>query len=470
MCFSKNRAHSERFSARSYSSLLKNFMMPLGDYLCGQKMIKRLGFLERAQWWDFGRLEVERNKLLRKTINIVYSEVPFYRDVMQSRGIKPDDISCPADLTKLPVFTKDMLRPGYPALITRDTGSKTYEFGTSGSTGKNFFVRHDAETLGWFRASLLLALQWAGWQLGERHVQTGIAMERSFTKRLKDLMLRCHYVSAFDMTDAHLDQTLDFLERKRIEHLWGYPASLYFLARRAMEQAWNRPLRSLVTWGDNLYPTYRNTIEKGFKARVFDNYGCGEGMWVSAQCGQENTYHIHSLDVVVEFLDDEGNPVPHGQPANIVLTRLHAGPTPIIRYRVGDVGVRGQNGRCPCGRAFEMMGCIQGRDTDVVITPSGNRLIVHFFTGILEHFPEIKCFQVIQDSMDSMLLRVVPADNYTPEVSSRAVAKLKQMGASDMNIVLEVVNHIPLSPAGKRRFVISKVGREFRNKQEDNGF
>ena len=103
----------------------------------------------------------------------------------------------------------------------------------------------------------MLALRWAGWQIGERHMQTGMTLDRSWDRRLKDSILRCDYVSAYELDDDHLDAALDVLDTKKIEHLWGYPGSLYFLAKRALQRGWNRPLRSLVTWGDNLFKHYR---------------------------------------------------------------------------------------------------------------------------------------------------------------------------------------------------------------------
>src|SRR5215207_8235542 len=137
--------------------------------------------------------------------------------------------------------------------------------------------------------------------------------------------MRCHYVSAYDLSEPHLDQSLALLDRFKVQHLWGYPGSLYCLARRALENGWNIPLTSIVTWGDNLYPHYRKTIEQAFKARVTDTYGCGEGIQIAAQCGQGSTYHQHTLDVIVEYLDNASNPVEPGQQGNLVLTRLHPG-------------------------------------------------------------------------------------------------------------------------------------------------
>jgi phenylacetate-CoA ligase len=452
-----NLDRESNLNIASWSWILRNIILPIGDLVSGQRIMKRLRFLEEAQWWDVDRLNDSRDRSLRSLIHLAYREVPFYSQLMRNAGVKPDDVVCRSDLCKLPIITKEMLRSGYPQLTTRETGRKTYEVCTSGSTGTNFYVKEDTESAGRHRASLLLSLGWARWVLGEPHIQTGMTLERGLEKRLKDAVLGCHYVSAFDLSDARLDKTLDLLDRRGIQYLWGYPGSLYYLARQALKKGWNRPLKSVVTWGDNLYAHYRQTIEGAFKTQVFDTYGCAEGMQISAQCGQQNTYHIHALDVIVEFLDDEGNPVRSGQPGNIVLTRLHPGPMPLIRYRVGDVAVAGNGRRCSCGRGYDLMRSIQGRDTDVVITPSGNRLIVHFFTGILEHFREIESFQVVQESTESMVVRIVPSKQFSKESPAGIISALQEKGATGIRIQIELVNQIPLTPGGKRRFVISNA-------------
>jgi phenylacetate-CoA ligase len=445
--------------ARSYAWVLSNIVLPLGDLACDQKMMQRVKFLEKAQWWEVERLRNHRDRSLASLVRIAYQQVPFYRSLLDEARVKPDEITRPEYLPKLPIVTKDMLRSGYPHLTTRKTGLKTYEASSSGSTGKNFYVREDSETAGWYRASFLLALEWAGWGMGEPHLQTGMTLDRRKGRWLKDMLLRCHYVSAYDLTDSHLDEGLDLLERHHIQHLWGYPGSLYWLARRALQKRWNRPLRSVVTWGDSLYSRYRLTIEAAFGVRVTDTYGCGEGIQISAQCGHADTYHIHMLDVIVECLDDNEDPVPAGRLGNLILTRLHPGPMPLIRYQVGDVGVLGGNRRCNCGRGYEVMDSIQGRDTDVVLTPSGNRLIVHFFTGILEYFPEIKSFQVVQEEIDRIVLRLIPGNGFSQDIAISAVSMLRERGAEDLKIEVDVVSEIPLPTSGKRRFVVSKVSK-----------
>lgn len=432
----------------AYGALLEGVLLPLGDRLVGQHMMARLRFLRQAQWWDPERLEAERARRLQSLLAVAYREVPFYRSLF-------GEVPTPADLGSLPVVTKAALRAGYPHLTTRPTGQRCHENRTSGSTGANFCVREDAETAGWHRASLLLAFEWSGWRLGEPHLQTGVTPRRGFVKAVKDQILRCAYVSAFDLSDAALDRALQLLDGRGTAHVHGYPASLFYLARRALQTGWNRPLRSIVTWGDTLHAHYRRMIERAFGARVLDIYGISEGMQICAQCEQRGLYHIHALDVIVECVDDEGRPALPGKAGHLLLTRLHPGPMPLIRYQVGDLAVMSDR-LCACGRGFSTMESIQGRDTDVVITHSGNRLIVHFFTGILNHFTEVESFQVVQESADAILVRVVPSTGFSKQTADRIVSALREKGA-DLEIEVEVVKAIPVPVSGKSRFVINTM-------------
>lgn len=440
---------------RSYSLPLKHVVLPVGDFLFSQKMMSRLKFLEQAQWWSRDQIFEYRDGLLIKTIKDAY-EVPFYRELMDDRGIVPSDITSREDLHKLPIVSKAMLRAESGDKISRTTGQSRYDACSSGSTGEPFCVKEDNFTAGWYRASFMLALQWAGWRMGEPHLQTGMSLSRDRGRKFKDILLLCQYESAYDLTNQHLDMILDSLNHKNIDHLWGYPGSLYHIAKRALETGRTMPLKSIVTWGDMVFPHYRQTLKEAFQVYVSDTYGCAEGIQVSAQCEGSPYYLVHNLDVIVEYLDDDDQPAPPGKPGNLILTRLHAGPTPLLRYRVGDVAISGGDRKPLCGRGFEVMESIDGRDTDIVLTPSGNRLIVHFFTGILEYYGEIDAFQVVQETLDEIILRVVPNQKFNSSVAERMISELQAHGA-DLKISVEPVSEIPLTKGGKRRFVISKL-------------
>ena len=103
------------------------------------------------------------------------------------------------------------------------------------------------------------------------------------------------------------------------------------------------------------------------------------------------------------------------------------------------------------------MKSIQGRNADMVLTPSGNRLIVHYFTGILEYFSEIDTFQIEQDRLDHIIVRIVPNKVISHLTKKEIIQALNEKGAQDLQIDLDLVESIPLSPAGKHKFVISTI-------------
>jgi len=436
---------------------LRNVILPVTDAAMAHPMVRRLRFLEEAQWWDPDRIAAMRNNLLAEVIRIAYAEVPFYRDWMDRAGVRPSDIRRPEDLARIPVIGKSDLRAAYPHRVVRSTGHPAHETTTTGSTGSAFSVMEDNETAGWYRASFLLACEWGGWRIGDPHLQSGMSIQRQGVKALKDRAMGCSYAVANVLTDDRMDELLELLERRRIRHVWGYPLFLHVLAARAVQRGWNRPMASLVTWGDALHPEQRRTIEAAFQTRVTDTYGCGEGFQASAQCGEGDTYHTHDLDVILEYLDDEGRPVPAGTSGQVVITRLHAGPMPLIRYRVGDMAAAGDGTPCPCGRGFGTMAKLEGRISDCVLTPAGNRLTVHSFAAGMQTFHDLESFQVEQEDAHNLRVRVVPGAGYSAGTAPRIVETLKEYGLVGMQVTVETVPEIPPTPGGKRRFVINRL-------------
>jgi len=419
--------------------------------------MRHVNFVERAQHWTASKLDEHVNHGLVALVRTAYDEVPLYRQLMDRRGVTPDDIRDRGDLVKLPILTKDLVRQAAPEERVRPVEARTWDISSSGSTGENFVTKYDPPTEARCRALNLVSYGWGGWHFGAAHLQTGMSLQRGFVKKAKDVLFGCHYESAFDLTPEHLDHMADLLLRHRLKHIRGYPGSLYFLAKRLHERGQRATMASVLTWGDNLFAHYRELLEEVFQQRVTDVYGCGEGMLIASQC-ERGSYHVFNTDVVMEIVDEAGQAVGPGEMGHVLLTRLHPGPQPFLRYRVGDMARAGDGTPCPCGRAFETFDGIQGRDTDVILTPDGNRLIVHFFTGILEYFHDIEAFQVYQEELARCTVRVV-APGADATLEARVVEALRAKGA-DLAIDVERVAEIPPSPSGKRRFVISSLNRE----------
>jgi phenylacetate-CoA ligase len=439
-----------------YSRFCKDLLLPLGDVFSGQRVMEAYRFYSEAQWWDNSRLREYQNDRLKETVQIAYNEVPFYRQLYDDNGLNIKRINSVTDLPSLPIVTKSMLRAAYPHDCSRKSAYRCQEYFTSGSSGQPFAVQIDNFTLSHARALMLLRANFSGWEIGKPFLQTGMSLKRGLIKKGKDLALRTQYVSAFDLSNPILDKYLGLIEKKKLKYLMGYPGSLYYLAQRAAETGFNMKMDGIVSWGDNLYGHYRKAIEKHFCCRITDTYGCGEGIQVAAQCGAEGApYHIFMPHVAVEVVDDDGQPVPKGKTGNILLTRLDPGVMPLIRYKIGDIGRQHDSDTCACGRGLEMLGQIMGRDTDVIETPNGNRLIVHFFTGIFEYYQSIETFRVTQDATGSLNIEIVPGKNFKIEDWEGAKQEILEKGDQDLEIKLQIVPEIPPNSSNKRRFVVS---------------
>lgn len=95
----------------------------------------------------------------------------------------------------------------------------------------------------------------------------------------------------------------------------------------------------------------------------------------------------------------------------------------------------------------------------MVVTPRGNRLIVHFFTGIFEYYKSIDTFKVIQEERARITVLIVPRPDFKPEHWTSLKSEILEKGDPELVIDMKLVDEIPLERSNKRRFVVSKVGR-----------
>jgi phenylacetate-CoA ligase len=293
--------------------------------------------------------------------------------------------------------------------------------------------------------------------MGTPHLQTGMSLKRGLLKKFKDLLFLCSYTSAFELTDAALEKIIRKLETNKIKYLFGYASSIYVIASYAEQHNYRLNLSKIFTWGDCLFPHYRSLIETVFSCKVLDCYGLGEGLQVACQCEFCSALHIAEHNVIVEILDGSGeNIYTSDQLGKVVVTRLEPGPMPLLRYDTGDLASF-VSGPCECGRNLSLLSRIQGRDTDVIQSPDGDRLIVHFFTQIFEMIPEIIQFQVRQEKLDEINISFIPGLGFHSGILNHVANEIHDNCKFRLKINFFKVKNIPLEKSNKRRFVISTI-------------
>jgi phenylacetate-CoA ligase len=169
--------------------------------------------------------------------------------------------------------------------------------------------------------------------------------------------------------------------------------------------------------------------------------------------------YLMNQNVYVELVDDQGNEVPEGEMGHVVVTSLNAYAMPLIRYRIGDLARMLPRENYPAKRTLDypIIEKVIGRDTDLVRTPGGKMLVVHSFTGIFEHIPEISQFRITQEKLTGITVEFVAGDGYHEQLLDRIREKIGENIREAFDIEFIERNQIPPSASGKPQLIISKI-------------
>jgi phenylacetate-CoA ligase len=175
---------------------------------------------------------------------------------------------------------------------------------------------------------------------------------------------------------------------------------------------------------------------------------------------QKDLEYLYIMDpyFIVELLDDEGNEVEDGEIGHVVVTSLVHKAMPLIRYKVGDLAIKLPANQYPKERelGLSLFQKIIGRETDIVETPLGKKLIVHSFTGVFEYYQEIKQFQVVQRNKELLIIRYIGGANFRSAVLDKIKKQLDTLAEEELNIDFVMVNEILSSKSGKPQIVIKE--------------
>jgi phenylacetate-CoA ligase len=403
-----------------------------------------------------GREEIVafQNRKLRHLIHHASRDVVYYQRLFERTGIHPEDISTADDLALLPITERNDLKAGPPSDLfsRRVSPERLVRRATSGSSGRPFLVR---------RAHL------------EEHVinMFRIRAHRHYGLRLRDRIAGVLAVgtpgenrSAFltglrQAAGVHRYYPVNCLQpsetvRRRLEELdpdviTGYPSSIARMTLLYGTFPGNRRLRYITCGGESLTSLKRKAIEEGYGVPVFDILGAHECNIVAWECPQTGLYHVCDDNIVAEVVRD-GQRVREGERGELVITTLHSHAMPFIRYRLGDVVVKGPD-TCPCGQPFSTFREIGGRIRDYFTLPDGRSIhpLEVALPVITDNAPWINQFQMTQETETRFVLRVSTLREPTAgEVSTLRRIAIERLGRG-AEFHLQVVDQIPFEASGK---------------------
>jgi phenylacetate-CoA ligase len=444
------------------SSLVTLYGMKSKAQRFGPRYDRWMAFFEKADAFSKNELESYQDERLAKLIRHVYEKVPYYRTVMRERRLVPDDIRSAADLPKLPILTKSIVRQD-PLQLLADgsTIGKLKASPTSGTTGSPFVVYWDRETDVLWNALIWRHRRWAGVEFGERY---GTLLGRVVVppNRLRPPFWRYNAAwnqvlfSSFHLGAGNFGAYIEKIRSAALVAMEAYPSTGYILARGLDEAGVRIPLRAFFTSSEPLLQIERELIEDRFQTQVFDYYGMSEAVMFAGECKAHRGLHHHGELSVVEILDSQGSPSRDGDVGRLVGTNLHNYAMPLIRFEVGDLTSR-LPGACSCGRPHPLFSQVTTKAEDIIVTPDGRLVSPSVLTHPLKPLKTILKSQIIQETIDSVRVKLVLGGAADPRELEQVRAGFESRLGPTVRVNVEVVDDIPRDASGKYRWVISKI-------------
>ena len=373
-------------------------------------------------------LKIQNAKIV-KQVKYVYDNVPYYRDLMDKKGVKPEDIKSVDDIQKLPFLTKDDLREAYPyGLLGTDLKNCVRIQSTSGTTGKRVVAFYTQKDVDMWEECCARAIVAAG---GTNEDVVQVSYGYGLFTGGPGLNGGSHKVGCLTlpMSSGNTDRQLQFMMDLQATILCCTPSYAAFLGESLAERGYkpeDNHLKAGIFGAEPWTNEMRKTIEKSLGIKAYDIYGLTEtsGPGVAFECEEQRGMHINEDHFIAEVIDPVTEEVlPYGSKGELVFTAITKEAFPMIRYRTRDICVL-RDEPCSCGRTHIRMSKPMGRSDDMLIIRGVNVFPSQIETVLLNMgYPAN--YQIIVDRVNHTDTLEVQVE-MTPEVFTDNMGEIAQ--------------------------------------------
>jgi phenylacetate-CoA ligase len=357
---------------------------------------------------DLERLQLGRLQALAVRL---HERVPLYRERFAAAGIAPDGIKSLADLRRLPFTTSADLRDTYPAGLLAVPMHEALRLHTSsGTTGRPkaiFFSPRDVDNAAELCARSFVAAGVTARDVFQNMMTyglfTGALVAHYGAEKIGCLVIpagpgnsekQLALMQDFGTTAVHLTPSFalyfaDFLDGKGPD------------ARKPLR------LRRAFVGAEPYSVETRDKIEQALGVEVFNSYGLSEmnGPGVAFECAERAGMHLWEDHFIIEVIDPKTEePLPDGEPGELVLTTLCREAMPLLRYRTRDITAV-IPGPCACGRTHRRLARITGRADDMLIV-RGVNVYPQQIEHVLMAIPQVgRNYLILLEGRDDMTVQ-----------------------------------------------------------------
>lgn len=437
--------------------------IPLSSYL-GYPLGKAAKLLRDSQKWTSEEMKIHQQRSLGALIRHCYNHVPYYRDLMRSRDLRPEDFRSISDLAKLPYLTRETIREQGARLRADDYPDNVCQFRRSGgTTGEPIKVAVDDRGRAFEVAAYLRGFEWMNYQLGNPMVRLfggslGFKAKPNMKDRLRERLLNYRFLPAFDLTPENVSVYFETIRQAKGGVLVGYASAVMnlveYMSKRGLHGS---PLRSVICTAEYLPDEWRKRISEVLGVPVFCYYGCGEVNSIAYEDPGVDGYIVSEEFLVLEVSSNEETTKFQDLGKGLAcVTTLFNYAMPLIRYLNGDVL---ELDRSPSKSGRLKIAKLEGRVVDGLIATDG-----HIVSGALPPHLVFRSgvpvwkYQIIQVERDTIFFHYLLSDgnDFTPLMRDTLTTVLRRYLGQDMKISF-VLGNFEVPPSGKHRFVINRV-------------
>ena len=417
--------------------------------------------LKNSEKWSRKNQEEFQNRYVRTMVNYAYDNVPYYRKTYEQNNIDVSKIKRIEDLERLPILTKDDIRGNHAKLVSQNE-KKFIESHTSGTTGTplSLMISQDVRLLslanGYGRRFV-----WANYDgsyvarfVGDKPVKNCNA--RPIYR--KDFVMKRLIFPSYCLSFDNLEMIIQQLTKLRVKYLQAYPSTAYIIAKFLELKDEYLKIDSLFYSSEPLLSFQKDLIKTRLQTKLYGYYGQAEHVVSAMECEKGN-YHLTIVDGFLEVVDGKGERIYGNGKGFVVATSLHNKAMPFIRYFLGDF-TGYMDSECECGRQLPLIYPIESKCDDFIVTSDGRLISPSLMTFPFKHSRGIIESQIIQKSLDRIIVRIVKTDEFKESEEKSLLLALKSI-TGEMNIRIEYATNIHQTNCFKKRWVINEIGDDY---------
>lgn len=350
------------------------------------------------------KIQEFQNAQLQREVARVYATSPFYKRLFDSNGIAPESIKTVADLTRLPVTTKQDLQQYNSDFIAIDKSEIIDYVTTSGTLGEPVTFALSDSDLDRLALNEAYSFMTAGCDGGDI-IQLMTTIDKRFMAGLAYFLgarnLKCGIVRAGNGIPELQWDTIKRISPTACIVVPSFLLKLVEFAKNSDIDYHNSSLKRAICIGEALRTPSGELNSLGIKINrewpeleLFSTYASTEMQSSFTECENHSGCHVPVDFIIVELLDDMNNLVKDGEPGEVTITTLGVRGMPLIRFKTGDVCIANK-GECSCGRHSVRLSSVLGRKGQMIkykgttLYPSALYDILDNVKGVVNYIIEV---------------------------------------------------------------------------------